>query len=92
MRLALFMIVVIALLHKAGMFSKLDGSGSCNTSLTCVWACFVYWGSVVVITFVAGLGSMFLAVFLSRAMRFNCLVHDFVMGGCSFMCVSLVGG
>ena len=38
---------------------------------------------------VFGLGSMLLAVFLSRVMRFRCLVSDFVMGGCSFVFVSL---
>ena len=50
------------------------------------------WGSVVVGVFVFGLGSMFFAVFRSRVMRFSCPVSDFVMGGCSFMFVSLVGG
>ena len=92
MRLALFMIVAMALLHKAGMSSRLGGSGSCSTSLACVWVCLVYWGSVVVLAFVFGSGSMFLAVFLSRMMRFICLVSDFVMEGCSFMLLSLVGG
>ena len=42
----------------------------------------MYWGSVVVVAFVFGLGSMFLAVFLIRVMRFSCRVSDFVMGGC----------
>ena len=75
MRLALFMIVDTALLHKAGMSSRLGGSGSCSTLLTCL----VYWGSVVDSVLVFGLGSMRLAVFLRRVMRFNCLVSDFVM-------------
>jgi hypothetical protein len=39
---------------------------------------------------VFGLGSMLLAVFLSLVMRLRCLVSDFVMGGCSFVAVSLV--
>ena len=93
MRLALLMIVAIALLHKTGMSSRLDGSGSCSTSLACVWACLVCCGSVVVVACVFGLGSMFLAGFLSRVMRFSrCLVSDYVMEGCSVMFVSLVGG
>ena len=48
-------------------------------------------GSVAVVAFVFGLGSKFLTVFLSRAIRVSCRVSDFVMGGCSFMFVSLVG-
>ena len=81
MRLALFMIVAMALLHKAGMSSRLGGSERCSTSLSCVWVCLVYWESVVVRVLVFGLGSMRLAVFLSRVIRFSCLVYDFVMGG-----------
>ena len=42
--------------------------------------------------FVVWLGSMRLAVFLSHVMRFSCLVSDFVMGGCSLVFVSFVGG
>ncbi len=49
-------------------------------------------GSVAVVAFVFGLGSKFLVVCTSRVMCFSCLVSDFVMGGCSFMFVSLVGG
>jgi len=41
---------------------------------------------------VLGLGNMLLAVFLSRVMRLRCRVSDFVMGGCSLVFVSLVGG
>ena len=41
---------------------------------------------------VFGLGSMPLALFLSRVMRFSCLVSNFVMGGCSLVFVCLVGG
>jgi hypothetical protein len=33
------------------------------------------------------LGSMHLAVFLSRVMRLSCLVSNFVMGGCSLVLV-----
>ena len=80
LRLALFMIVAMALLHKAGMSSRLGGSGSCSTSLACVWGCLVYWGSVVVGVFIFGLRSMRLAVFLSRVIRFSRLVSDFMMG------------
>ena len=36
LRLALFMLVAIALLHNAGMSSRLGGSGSCSTFLACV--------------------------------------------------------
>ncbi len=81
LRLALFEIMAMALLHRAGMSSRLDGSGSCRTSLACVWVCLVCWGSVVVGVLVFGLGSMFLAVFLSRVMRSSCLASDFVMVG-----------
>ena len=41
---------------------------------------------------VLGLGSMRVAVFPSRVMRFSCLVSAFVMGGCSLVLVSFVGG
>ena len=41
---------------------------------------------------VLGLGSMLLAVFLSRVMRFSFLVSDFVMEGFSLVFVSLLGG
>jgi len=63
------MIVVMALLHKAMMPSRLGGSWSCSTSLACVWACLVCWGSVVSGVLLFGLGSMHLAVFLSRVIR-----------------------
>ena len=81
MRLTLFMIVAIALLHKAGMSSRLGGCGSCSTSLVCVWVCLVCCGSDAVFALVFGLGSKFLAVFLSRVMHFCCFVPDFVIGG-----------
>ena len=81
MRLALFMMVAIALLHKAGMFSRLGGSGIYSTSLAFVCVLFVCCGPVAVVALIFGLGSKFLAVFLSRVMRFICLVSDFVMGG-----------
>ncbi len=92
MRFALFMTVAMALLHKAGMSSSLGESESCNTSLACVWVCLVCWGSVVDGLLVFGLGSMRLAVFMSRVMRFSCLVSDFVMGWYSLLLVSVVGG
>ena len=41
---------------------------------------------------VFGLGSMLLALFLSRVSRFSCFVSDFGMGGCSLVLVSHVGG
>jgi len=58
------------------------------------FVCGLVWcvGSVVNGVLVFGLGSICLAVFPSRVMRFSCLVSDFVMGGCSFKFVSLVGG
>ncbi len=37
--------------------------------------------SIVIVASVFGLGSMFLAVLLSRVIRFSCFVSDFVMGG-----------
>ena len=74
------MIVAMALFHKAGMFSRLGESGSCSTSLACVWVYLVCWGSIVGGVLVFGLGSIRLAVLLSRVIRFNCLVFDFVMG------------
>jgi hypothetical protein len=82
MRLALFIIVAMALLHKAGMSSRLDGFGSFSTSLlACViWVCLVCWKCVVDDVLVFGLGSIRLAVFMSRVIRFNRLVPDFVMG------------
>ncbi len=39
-----------------------------------------------------GWGSIRLALFLSRVMRFSCLVSAFVMGGCSLVLVLLVDG
>ena len=89
---ALFIIVAMALLHRAGITSSLGGFGSCSTSLACVWVRLVCWGLVVVGVLVLGLGSMLLAVFLSCVMRFSCLVSDFMMGRCWLVFVSLVGG
>jgi len=80
LRFALYMIVAMALLHKAGISSSMDGYGSCSNSMACVWVCLVCWGSVVAGVLVFGFGSMVLAVFLSRVMRYSCLVSDFVMG------------
>ena len=79
MRLVLLIIVAMALLHRDEISSSLGGSWSCSTSLACVWDRLVCWGSVVVGVIVLGLGSMLLAVFLSRVMRFSCLVSDFAM-------------
>ena len=75
------MMVAIALSHKVGMSSRLGGSGSFSTSLACVWVCFVRCGSMSVVALVFDLGSKFLAVLLSRVMRFSYLVFDFVTGG-----------
>ena len=81
MRFDLFMITAIALWHRAGISSRSGGSGSCSTSVACVrgWVERVVSMKVGVLVF--GLGNMLLAVFLSRVMRFCCLVSDFVMGG-----------
>ena len=92
MRLALFMIMAMALWHRAGMSSRLGESGSCRTSLACLTFCMVCGELVVIGVLVFCLGSMLLAVFLSRVMRFCCLVSDFVMEGCSLVFVSLGGG
>ena len=81
MRFALFMITAMALWHRAGMSSRSGGSGSCSTSVTCVRVCVVRILSMMIGVLACGLGSMLLAVSLSREMRFSCLVSDFVMGG-----------
>ena len=86
------MIVIMALLHKAGMSSRLGGSGSCRTVLACVWVSLACRELVSGVAVVFGLGSMVLAVFLSRMIRFSCILSDFVMGRCSLMFVSLVSG
>ena len=91
LRSALFVITAVALWHRADMSSRLGGSGSCRTSLACLTVCMVCGELVVIGVLVFGLGSMLLAVFLSRVMRFMCLVSDFVMGGCSLVFVSLGG-
>ncbi len=49
--------------------------------MACVRVCVVRVVSVTFGVLALGLGSMFLAVFLSLMMRFSCLVSDFVMGG-----------
>ena len=82
----------MTLWHRAGISSSSGGSGNRRTSLACVRICVVCVGSVVIGVLVSGLGSMLLAVFLSRGMRFSCLASDFVMGGCIFVVVSLGGG
>ena len=60
-------------------------------SLACVRVCVVLLGMVVIGVTVFCLGSMLFAVFLSLVMHLRCLVSDFVMGGCSFVFVSLGG-
>ncbi len=85
------MITAMALWHRAGMSSSLGGSGSFRTSLACVRVCMVCAELIVVGVSVFGLGSMLLAVFLSRVMRLSCLASDFVMGGRCFMFLSLGG-
>ncbi len=81
LRFALSMIVVIALWHRAGISSRCGGSASCRTSVACVRVCVVRVVSVAFGVLALGLGSIFLAVFLSLEMRFSCLLSDFVMGG-----------
>ena len=92
LRFAVLMIEAMALFHRARMSSSLGESGRWSTSVACVCICLVCWGSVVNALLVVGLGSMRLTVFLSRVMRFSCLVSAFVMGGGSLTLVSLVGG
>ena len=60
-----------------------------SRNMACVRVGVVRVVSIVVGASVFGLGSMFLAVFLSRVIRLSCLVSDFVMGGCSFVFVSV---
>ncbi len=57
--------------------------------MACVRVCVVCVVSIVIGASVFGLGIMFLAVFLSRIIRLSCLVSDFVIGGCSFVFVSV---
>ena len=86
------MIVVIALWHSAGISSRSGGSASCSTSVACVRVSVVRVVSVAFGVLAFGLGSMFLAAFLSLEMRFSCLVSDFVIGGCSLVLVLCCGG
>ena len=92
LRLTLLMIEAMALLHIVGMSSSLGESERWSTSVACVCVCLLSWGSVVGALLVLGSGSMRLAVFLSRVMRFSCFVSAFVMGECSLVVDSLVGG
>jgi len=85
LRFNLLMIEGMALLHRAGMSSSLGESRRWSTSVACVCDCFVCWGSVVSALLVLWMGSMRLTVFLSRVIRFSCLVSAFVMGGCSLV-------
>jgi hypothetical protein len=61
--------------------SGCGGSASWSTSVACVRVCVVRVVSVAFGLLALGLGSMFLAVFLSLVIRRSCLVSDFVMGG-----------
>ena len=81
LRLALFMILVIALWQRAGISSSYGGSASCSTSVACVRVCVVRGVPLAFGVSAFGLGSRFLAVFRSLDMRFSYLVSDFVMGG-----------
>ena len=92
MRFALFTIIAMALWHRAGISTSSGGSGSCRTSLAWVRVCVVHLGLVVSGVSVFGLGNMRFVVFLSLVMHLSCLVSDFVMGGCSFVFVSIGGG
>ncbi len=60
--------------------------------MACVRVCVVCDVLIVVGASVFGLGSMFLAVFLSRVIRLSCLVSDFVIEGCSFVFGSVWDG
>ncbi len=75
--------------HRVGISYSSGGSGSCRTSLACVRVCMVLLGLDVSGVSVFGLGSMIFVVFLSLVMRLSCLVSDYVMGGCTFVFVSL---
>ena len=62
---------------------------SCSIFVACVRVCVVCDVLIVVGASVFGLGSMFLAVFLSRVIRLSCPVSVFVMGGvvfCLYQC------
>jgi hypothetical protein len=82
---ALLMIVAMALLHRAGMSSRLGGSVRRRTSLACVCVCVVCCGSDINDLVVFGLGSIRFALFLSFVMRFSCLVSNLVIRGCSLV-------
>ena len=79
LRFALLMIEAMALLHRTGMSSSLAESGRWSTLVAFVCVSLVCWGSVVGALLVSGLESMHLAMFLSRVMRFSCLVSAIVM-------------
>ena len=91
-RFALFMIAAIALWQRVGISWSSGGAESCSIFVACVRVCVVCVVSSVGGVSGFGLGSMFLAVFLSLVIRRSCLVSDFVMGGCSFVVVSMCGG
>ena len=86
------MISAMALWQSVGIFRSSGGSVSCNICVACVWVFVVLVVSVVIGASIFGLGSMFCAVFLSRAIRISCRVSDFEMGGCNFIFASVWGG
>ena len=67
---ALFMIVVIALWHRAGISSRCGGFASWSTSVACVRVCVVRVVSGSFGVLALDLVSMFLAVFLSLVYAF----------------------
>jgi len=75
------MINAMALYHSTGMSFSLGESGKWSTSDAFVCVCLVCWGTVVGVLLDLWMGSMRLAMFLSRVMRFSCLVSAFVMRG-----------
>ena len=86
------MIVAMSLLHKAGISSSFGEFLSWRSSVTCVRACLECWGSDMYGLLVFELGSMLLAVFLSRVMRLSCIISDSVMRGCTLVLISVVKG
>ncbi len=72
-----------------GISLSSGGSESCNIFVACVWVWVVLVVSIVAGAFVFGLGTKFCDVFLSWVIRLSCRVSDFVMGGCSFVVVSV---
>ncbi len=63
------------------MFSRVGGSGSWSISFAWLHACEGSVGDCTVMVVRFGLGNMFLATFLSFAIRLSCLVSDLAMEG-----------